>query len=69
MIHVVTKEINRVYKLFIERNPYFLKNNGQVTIVAHSLGVRITLQRNSRIWFLYLTLFEFLYSHYWDLIF
>lgn len=38
MIHVVTKEINRVYKLFIERNPYFLKNNGQVSIVAHSLG-------------------------------
>lgn len=48
MIHVVTKEINRVYKLFIERNPYFLKNNGQVTIVAHSLGVRITLQRNPK---------------------
>ncbi|GAN08152.1 conserved hypothetical protein [Mucor ambiguus] len=38
MIHVVTKEINRVYKLFIERNPYFLNNNGQVSIVAHSLG-------------------------------
>lgn len=39
MIHVVTKEINRVYKLFVERNPYFLENNGQVSILAHSLGV------------------------------
>ncbi|CAO3635059.1 unnamed protein product [Mucor hiemalis] len=38
MIHVVTKEINRVYKLFVERNPYFLENNGQVSILAHSLG-------------------------------
>lgn len=39
MIRIVTKEINRVYKLFIERNPNFLKNNGQVTLFAHSLGV------------------------------
>ncbi|KAI8084102.1 DDHD domain-containing protein [Gilbertella persicaria] len=38
MMQVVTKEINRVYHLFIERNPQFLKNNGQVTILAHSLG-------------------------------
>jgi hypothetical protein len=39
MIHTVTKEINRVYKLFIERNPNFLENKGQVTLIAHSLGV------------------------------
>ncbi|CEG68513.1 hypothetical protein RMATCC62417_04761 [Rhizopus microsporus] len=38
MIHSVTKEINRVYKLFIERNPSFLKNKGQVSILGHSLG-------------------------------
>lgn len=40
MIRIVTKEINRVYKLFIDRNPSFLKNNGQITLFAHSLGVR-----------------------------
>ncbi|KAI8968333.1 DDHD domain-containing protein [Mycotypha africana] len=38
MIQIVTKEINRVYKLFIEKNPQFTKNNGQVHILAHSLG-------------------------------
>ncbi|KAI9470102.1 MAG: DDHD domain-containing protein [Benjaminiella poitrasii] len=38
MIQIVTKEINRVYRLFIKRNPHFIKNNGQITIVAHSLG-------------------------------
>ncbi|CEI93879.1 hypothetical protein RMCBS344292_08105 [Rhizopus microsporus] len=38
MIHSVTKEINRVYKLFVERNPSFLKNKGQVSILGHSLG-------------------------------
>lgn len=41
MIKIVTKEINRVYKLFIERNPHFLKKNGQVTLFAHSLGASI----------------------------
>jgi hypothetical protein len=44
MIHVVTKEVNRVYKLFIERNPHFLKNNGQVSILAHSLGVSYSIE-------------------------
>ncbi|KAI9281138.1 DDHD domain-containing protein [Sporodiniella umbellata] len=38
MIQAVTKEVNRVYKSFIERNPEFLKNNGQVSILGHSLG-------------------------------
>ncbi|KAI8368473.1 DDHD domain-containing protein [Blakeslea trispora] len=38
MIQVVTKEVNRVYQLFIKRNPSFQKNNGQVSIMAHSLG-------------------------------
>ncbi|KAI7898420.1 DDHD domain-containing protein, partial [Cokeromyces recurvatus] len=38
MIQVVTKEINRVYNTFIQRNPNFIKNNGQVSILAHSLG-------------------------------
>ncbi|CEP16752.1 hypothetical protein [Parasitella parasitica] len=40
MIHTVTKEINRVYKLFIERNPYFLKNNGQSLLAFDILSVQ-----------------------------
>lgn len=58
MLNVVTKEVNRVYKLFIERNPYFLKNNGQVSILAHSLGVSNALYlsicnayKTNRIWY------------------
>ncbi|EIE77626.1 hypothetical protein G6F46_012037 [Rhizopus delemar] len=38
MIQVITREVNRVYKLFLERNPSFSKNNGQVSILGHSLG-------------------------------
>ncbi|CAJ0629146.1 12643_t:CDS:10 [Entrophospora sp. SA101] len=34
----VTREANRVYNLFIERNPKFLENNGKVSIYGHSLG-------------------------------
>ncbi|KAI8370045.1 DDHD domain-containing protein [Choanephora cucurbitarum] len=41
MIQIVTKEVNRVYQLFVERNPSFMKNNGQVTILAHSLGASL----------------------------
>lgn len=43
MIHIVTKEVNRVYKLFIEKNPDFLLNKGHVSILAHSLGVSIVI--------------------------
>ncbi|ORZ20251.1 DDHD domain-domain-containing protein, partial [Absidia repens] len=38
MTVIITNEINRVYKLFIERNPDFTKNNGKVSILGHSLG-------------------------------
>ncbi|KAI8976087.1 DDHD domain-containing protein [Pilobolus umbonatus] len=38
MISVAAQEINRVYKLFIDRNPDFLGNNGQVSVIGHSLG-------------------------------
>ncbi|CAO3623533.1 unnamed protein product [Cunninghamella blakesleeana] len=38
MTIVITNEINRVYNLFIERHPEFLKNNGKVSILGHSLG-------------------------------
>ncbi|KAG2231733.1 hypothetical protein INT48_003588, partial [Thamnidium elegans] len=38
MMNIVIKEANRVYRLFIERNPHFLENKGQVSILAHSLG-------------------------------
>ncbi|RHZ72580.1 hypothetical protein Glove_242g139 [Diversispora epigaea] len=38
MISTVTSEANRVYKLFIERNPKFVENGGKVSIYGHSLG-------------------------------
>ncbi|WAR19275.1 DDHD1-like protein [Mya arenaria] len=31
-------ELNRLYKMFCERHPYFEPNGGKVSIVAHSLG-------------------------------
>jgi hypothetical protein len=43
MIKCVINELNRVYSLFIERNPDFIKNGGQVHIYAHSLGSLICL--------------------------
>ena len=36
------EELNRLYEMFIERNPYFEANGGKVSIVAHSLGCVIT---------------------------
>jgi hypothetical protein len=39
MTVIITNEINRVYNLFIERNPDFVKDNGKVSILGHSLGV------------------------------
>lgn len=36
MIGIISKEMNRVYGLYTQRNPGFL---GKVTIVGHSLGV------------------------------
>ncbi|CAG8462337.1 9347_t:CDS:10 [Ambispora gerdemannii] len=38
MINTVTRECNRVYGLFIERNPRFLEIGGRVSIYGHSLG-------------------------------
>ncbi|KAI8372006.1 hypothetical protein EDC96DRAFT_439127, partial [Choanephora cucurbitarum] len=38
MTLIITKEINRVYKLFCARNPDFVKH-GKVSIFGHSLGV------------------------------
>ncbi|CAO1638617.1 unnamed protein product [Sympodiomycopsis kandeliae] len=38
MIEAVTYELNRVYRLFIKRNPEFLEKGGKVSIIGHSLG-------------------------------
>ncbi|CAG8443107.1 822_t:CDS:10 [Ambispora leptoticha] len=38
MINTVTSECNRIYGLFIERNPRFLEIGGKVSIYGHSLG-------------------------------
>jgi len=36
------EELNRLYEMFVERNPYFEANGGKVSIVAHSLGCVVT---------------------------
>ena len=36
------EELNRLYEMFVERNPYFEANGGKVSIVAHSLGCVFT---------------------------
>src|SRR4051812_35011458 len=38
MLRTVTEEVNRVYNLFIERNPKFKEKGGKVSIYGHSLG-------------------------------
>ncbi|KAI8581099.1 hypothetical protein K450DRAFT_234642 [Umbelopsis ramanniana AG] len=38
MLAIITSEINRVYLLFIKRNPDFLLRGGKVSIYGHSLG-------------------------------
>lgn len=39
MTLIVTRELNRVYKLFVHRNPDFHERNGKISLVGHSLGV------------------------------
>jgi hypothetical protein len=41
MMMIITKEINKVYQLFVKRNPDFLQRGGKVSIYGHSLGVII----------------------------
>lgn len=36
------EELNRLYEMFVQRNPYFEANGGKVSIVAHSLGCVVT---------------------------
>ncbi len=36
------EELNRLYEMFVQRNPYFEANGGKVSIVAHSLGCIVT---------------------------
>ncbi|XP_068231077.1 phospholipase DDHD1-like [Palaemon carinicauda] len=42
VIKGLTGEMNRLYTMFTQRNPYFEANGGKVSIVAHSLGCVIT---------------------------
>jgi hypothetical protein len=39
----VVKESNRVWRLFTQRNPNFLANGGQTSIIAHSLGAALAV--------------------------
>lgn len=38
IIDGLSSELNRLYQIFVEKNPYFEVNNGQVSICVHSLG-------------------------------
>lgn len=38
ILSTVVKEMNRMYNLFVTRNPQFLQRNGRVSILGHSLG-------------------------------
>lgn len=38
MVTAVRYELNRVYRLFVRRNPEFLTKGGKVSIIGHSLG-------------------------------
>lgn len=39
----VKRECNRLYRLFLQRNPNFLKNGGKVSILSHSLGTALAV--------------------------
>lgn len=38
MIEAVIQELNRVYRLFVRRNPDFEEKGGRVSLICHSLG-------------------------------
>lgn len=38
MVQAVIDELNRVYRLFVKRNPDFERRNGRVSLICHSLG-------------------------------
>ena len=40
--HALQEELNRLYEMFVQRNPYFETNGGKVSIVSHSLGCVVT---------------------------
>uniref|UniRef100_A0A6A7G0P5 Phospholipase DDHD1-like n=1 Tax=Hirondellea gigas TaxID=1518452 RepID=A0A6A7G0P5_9CRUS len=42
IVTVLSSELNRLYALFTERNPYFEANGGKVSAISHSLGCVIT---------------------------
>lgn len=38
MVKAVTEELNRIYRLWIRRNPDWLEKGGKVSLISHSLG-------------------------------
>lgn len=42
MVKAVKEELNRVFRLFIRRNPDFLEKGGRVSLIGHSLGSCLT---------------------------
>lgn len=43
ILNRVVREMNRVYRLFIQRNEKFLANGGQTSLIAHSLGAALAV--------------------------
>lgn len=41
MVNAVKEELNRVYRLFVKRNPHFEERGGRVSLICHSLGSAI----------------------------
>lgn len=70
----LTSELNRLYKLFCEHNPYFEQKNGLVSLIAHSLGSVViydVLTSNTRyfdsqiqVYFTYIFSFIYIYLNF-----
>jgi hypothetical protein len=43
LIQAVVEDCNRVYRLFVKRNPDFTERGGKVHIIAHSLGSALAI--------------------------
>lgn len=41
MLRRVREEVNRIYRLFVQRNPEFEKKGGRVSLICHSLGTAL----------------------------
>ena len=45
IMNSLTSEVNKLYKLFCHKNPQFKKQSGKVSFVAHSLGIKSSINK------------------------